>query len=82
MYASEEKFGGQRASVGRAVVLRDDAGDEVEAGVVTLIPADRRMTITSSLSGVDFEDLTFVETKTEAEVDALPPKSWTWPVRV
>jgi len=82
MYASEEKFGGQRASVGRTIVLRDGLDEDVEAGVVTKIRSDGMINITSSYSGVDYNEFQFVETKTEADVDALPPRSWTWPVRV
>jgi hypothetical protein len=82
MYASKEPFGGQRASVGRVVVMRDGLDDDVEAGVITRIPTTGRMVITSSYSGGDYDGLSFVETKTEADVDKLPPGAWTWPVRV
>lgn len=84
MYASKKTFAGQRASLGRVVILHDAADDPIEPGVFTQIDEQENeaLTITSSFNGVDNVGFTFVETKTEAEIEALPARAWTWPVRV
>lgn len=86
MYATKNSgpFGGQRASLSRSVILHGAEDDPIEPGVITQIDPleNEQITITSSFNGVDHVGLTFVETKTEADVEALPAQSWTWPVRV
>jgi hypothetical protein len=82
MYASKDPKGGQRPSVGRAVVIRPEGEALVEAATITRIPNDDSIEITSMYDGREYGDLTFVETRTEADIEALPPNAWTWPVRV
>lgn len=82
MYASKEKYDGQRASVGRVVVARENPEENVEAAVIARIDDGDAITITSMFTGVDMAGMQFVATKTEEDVDNLPPGSWTWPVRV
>lgn len=95
-YATEQKFGGQRASVGRVVVLATDRHDDksgmcLRAGVILAISSSKdipyiaahaslKTTVGHILPG-DHE-WKFVETRTETEVEAMPIGSWTWPPRI
>jgi hypothetical protein len=97
-YVTKQYFGGQRASVGRVVVLATDKHDGkpgicLRAGVIRAISSSKDMpyiaahdslnlpTTVDHVSPGDHE-WKFVETRTEAEVEAMLIGSWTWPVRV
>ena len=80
-YATERTFDGQRASLGRTVIVRFKRQD-LEAGVVTSIMGNDDV----ALRGLESERrscvVTFIQTKTEDDIRRLPEGSWTWPVRV
>lgn len=92
-YATEQKFGGQRASVGRAIVLatRKHDGKEgtcLRAGTIRAVSSSQDLPyiVVDGEPGdlVNKDDLgwKFVETRTESEVEAMPFGSWTWPPRI
>jgi hypothetical protein len=81
-YATKQAFGGQRASIGRVVVIRDLDGT-LAAGMIDLIYEDTdRPRIVRVDSGVSMPGLKFCEAKDEEAVRNLPPDTWTWPPRV
>lgn len=86
-FATEKTFDGQRASLGKVVVMRDKH-IELVAGMVVKIDndyGDERVYVESmerSRSDNDIRLLKFVATKTEEDINALPEGAWTWPVRV
>lgn len=83
MYASKEKFDGQRASVGRVVVINTGSPRGVQAGLIQAIDANGKPEIAVwDTTGQGGAGSNFVATKTEEDVNNLPPCSWTWPVRV
>lgn len=87
MYASKQPFGGQRASVGRSVLLK--VGPSHGAASCELIPATIEKVDSADLpcfrdsTGRYFHGtlLTF-QPSTAENVDSLPGDSWTWPPRV
>ena len=80
-YATAATFGGQRASICRAVVVHHDAC--LSSGTIDSIDAESGAPwIHIPLHGIVTDDLAFHATSTEAEVDALPDGCWTWPVRL
>jgi hypothetical protein len=86
-YATTRTFDGQRARVGMIVVMRDKNFELVAAMVVKIDNdyGDERVYVESmerSRSDNDIRLLKFVPTKTEADINALPEGSWTWPVAV
>jgi hypothetical protein len=85
IYATKKTFGGQRASLGRPVIVSDDSEGRIVPGTITRIGGttdEPVLTITSLYDGCDVENIVFVETTTEEEVARIPPYSWTWPVLV
>jgi hypothetical protein len=86
MYASKEQFAGQRASVGRDVVVGTEHGPrwgkimaiDEQRGVCLFVPP---LGAIAKVEGGTF-GYEFVATNTEAEINALGLLSWTWPVRV
>lgn len=80
-YATEKTFDGQRASVGRAVVVKQ-FGMHAEAGIVSAICDDDSIEIYCLSLNDRHDDFTFVSTKTEDDINALSEGAWTWPVRV
>lgn len=86
MYASKEKFAGQRASIGRDVVVGTAKGprwgkivdvDELRGVALFVPPIGLGAHIEGAAFGYEFK-----ETFNEADVNALAPLEWTWPVRV
>lgn len=87
MYASKEVFAGQRASIGRDVVVGHESGprwgkiariNDMDAKIFLFVPPmGRNAIVEGAQSGY-----TFKECKTEDDVTALAPLEWTWPVRV
>lgn len=85
-YTSESTFGGQRASVGRVVVVAREVtrGGRVElrAGIIaTILPSGEPSIDVIGLSDA-LQGAPFVETKTPEDAEAMPAGSWTWPPRV
>ena len=85
MYATDKAFAGQRASIGRTVLVRRLKGDEspIDPAIITTIhPGD----IIDARSCEDHAILplssdTFVTVTAEA-IDDMPAGAWTWPPRV
>jgi len=80
-YATERTFGGQRASLGCAVVVKQHCM-HVEAGIVSAVCDDDSIEIYCLSLNERHDHLTFISTKTEEDTNALPDDSWAWPVRV
>jgi hypothetical protein len=86
MYASKEQFAGQRASIGRDVVVGTDRGPrwgkivevDPQRGACLFVPP---IGLSAKVEGATF-GYEFKETKTEQDVEALGQFEWTWPVRV
>lgn len=89
MYASNQAFGGQRASIGRAVVLM--------AGTVMTHGDAHQVLIPATIAEIDSADLpVFVDIRgrrfhgtlltfqptTAENIEKMPHDSWTWPPRV
>ncbi len=93
-YATEQKFGDQRASVGRVVIVitEDDGERLLTPGIISRIREDDTPLIRTvgsfpsgddTLSdGKDWGGLVYREAVTEADIEALPVDSWTYPPRV
>jgi len=86
-YATVQSFGGQRASIGRVVLVKIGVGQgDVEPvlapGMIESIEEGDRPNIRTT-TGMRFAGgmLDFAETKTEADIDSAPLGSWTWPPR-
>lgn len=79
-YASERVFGGQRASVGRVVVVRKE--HELFVGLIDNIYDDDGVLIVTPQDNDQSSEFSFVETKTAEDVEKMPEDSWTWPPRV
>jgi hypothetical protein len=87
-YATEQSFGGQRASVCRQVCVKWDGW--VSAGIVVAIngnrPIIRAMAATTSGPDTAFnlsrEELPFAEVRAEADIATAPARCWFWPPRV
>ena len=87
-YTSEKKYGGQRASIGRSVVVKtEDNG--LGAGLIDGIATDtdgetdtEEVWIAEAGEVGVMTGLVFHPTTTEAEIEAMPVGCWTWPVRV
>ncbi len=85
-YASKKSYGGQRASVGRVVVVAravtTSGRVELRAGVIaTILPSGEPSIDVIGLADA-WQEAPFVETKTTSDVEAMPAGSWTWPPRV
>ncbi len=86
MYATKESFAGQRASVGRDVVVGSRLGPmwgkiahiDERRGIFLFVPP---LGIETRVEGAA-HGYTFKECRTEQDVEALGPFEWTWPVRV
>lgn len=79
-FATDRTFDGQRASLGRIVVVRF-VDSEPEAGIVTVITDDDDVYV-RGFSSMRAKAVLFASAKTEESCIALPENSWTWPVRV
>lgn len=86
MYATKDSFAGQRASVGRDVIVGHEHGPmwgkiahiDKDHGLFLFVPPiGHGMVPLGAMCGYDFK-----ECRTEADVEALKPLEWTWPVRV
>jgi hypothetical protein len=86
MYASKEVFAGQRASIGRDVVVGGDHGptwgkitdcDERRGLFIFVPPKGSNLDATGAQCGYVFK-----ECKTVDDLNSLAPLEWTWPVRV
>ena len=83
MYATKQSFGGQRASLGRAVIFKSDGVPF--AGTIAAIDTDAdhpNIVPIGSLNGRTVRALRFHETRSEADLDAMPTDCWTWPPRL
>lgn len=79
-YASEGTFDGQKASVGRVVVVKRSA---LAAGIIDGFSGpDQDSIIIRTLDGERFDHLKFHPTRTQSDVEQMPDGSWTWPPRV
>lgn len=87
MYASKEVFAGQRASMGRDVVV-GKVGGGIASGKIVDVDKNWGLFIFVFPIGKDAKvdgaqcGYVFKECKTEADVNALAPLEWAWPVRV
>lgn len=82
-YATDQQFGGQRASVGRIVVVRTGRG--IQAGVISEIYGDEpviRVLSAHTNPDVSSEFFAFFEAKTEQELLGAPDGFWSWPPRI
>lgn len=78
-YASETKFGGQRASVGRVVI---EASGGPTPMTITRISQDDEL-FSVILGNTGEQPLgEFVDAKTEVDVHAMRDGQWCWPPRV
>lgn len=89
-YATKQAFGGQRASVGRDVTVKDH-GDILAAKVVGVsgddLPILRifgRMGSGSEDGGANHhrEEISFADVRAEADIEKAPATCWFWPPRV
>lgn len=83
-YASNELFAGQQASVGRIVVVATAYayGQTVlRAGVIASILGEDTPAIDvfGAINGEGRMVGVFVDAKSDAEIEAMPAGSWTWP---
>ena len=76
-YESKSLFAGQRASVGRSVTIKVDAG--IRSGAIDGISDDDEISIHSPGEATPRRGLLFVATKTPTDVLAMPSMTWTWP---
>lgn len=76
-YESKSLFAGQRASVGRSVTIKVDAG--IRSGVIDGISEQDEISIHSPGDTTPRRGLLFITTKTPADVLAMPSMTWTWP---
>ncbi len=84
-YATDKTFGGQRASLGRTVILV--LGGAPYAGVIAAINEDDTIQFRDLDPepgedrgwGTGEDGLMFVDVKTEADLLAAPNRSWCWP---
>lgn len=90
-YATQQKFGGQRASVGRIVLLAAPKHDDpskvcLRAGIVVAVSAgqDRPYIQDAKTGVVDWGEPMwhFRATTSPEEAEALPLGAWTWPPRI
>lgn len=94
-YATSTQFAGQRASVGRVVVIRYKG--DIFMGIVEAISLDGERPIIRMFSDLspdarhdsafgfrpgDEEDFYFSPVTTEDEIAAAPDRCWFWPPRV
>jgi len=90
-YASHQTFDGQRATVGRVVIVMMTGG-AVTAGIIACINGEDRPLI-RTLEPFPSNDGTggatpgwgpfeFFPSKSEADLDGMPDLTWTWPPRV
>jgi hypothetical protein len=82
MYASEQSFGGQRASVGRVILTRRGESSELQPCIITRIrPGD----IIDARSAEDGREVWFTADtftcRTSADVGDMPCGAWCWPPR-
>jgi hypothetical protein len=86
-----KSYGGQVASVGRIVVVRLHGQlnhlqsaiiDRVQGNGVPFIRLHDGTICAGEENAEHITPLQFVPTKTPEEIDNLPKRSWTWPVRV
>jgi len=78
-YVSKTPFAGQRASVGRGVVVK--ISDSIRSGVIDGIDAQDEITIVCP-GDRPRRGLLFVQTNSIGDVEAMPDLSWSWPARV
>lgn len=90
-YFSTRTFGGHMAKVGMVVIVATPCawpvGVSVRAGLIDVILEDDTIGIQaigekSTWDGyrAPSTSLSFVETKTMEDIEAMPSGSWTWPV--
>ncbi len=82
MYATKEKFAGQRASLTRAVVIKVDGA--LFAATTVAIDDDRpTFALVPHLpNGRAILALAFFDAKTEDDLERMPNNVWSWPPRV
>lgn len=78
VYATNQSFDGQRASVGRNVVVR--RGNVLWAGIIDGIVEDEPEILT--LNDGDTRRYRFASVHTDADIGRAPDCSWFWPPRV
>lgn len=94
-YATEQRFGGQRARVGRAVVIavkRHDGREGVclRAGIIFAISSTHDAPYIQNIRAAAVEwsglggviELKYFDAKTEEDLAKMPIGSWCWPPRV
>jgi len=89
-YATKQTFGGRRACVGDRVLigaprLYGEPGVALRAGVVQEVSAKKDVPWILDLGrpgSSSSAEYSFVETKTEEDVEALKLNQWTWPLNL
>jgi hypothetical protein len=80
-YATEKTFAGQRASIGRVVLVK--MGEQLGAGIITAIQRNEdRPWIMPLDGGPQTNRLEFHHAQTEQGAEDMPDGRWTWPPRV
>jgi hypothetical protein len=82
-YATKQTFDGQRASLTRRVIVKPSESVIVVGDIFGIDVERDEPDIAVFGSDHDFRGkLRFHSTKTEADLDAMPSGTWTWPPRV
>ena len=85
MYASTIMFSGQKASIGRTILVRRTKGDEspIEPAVITAIrPGDIIVARSCEDHATLVCTLETFEAHTAETIDDMTAGAWTWPPRV
>lgn len=89
MYATKQAFGGQRASVGRDVTVKDHgvlhAAKIVGVNEYDDLPILRifaRVGCEDSGANHHREEISFAEVRSEADIAEAPATCWFWPPRI
>jgi hypothetical protein len=83
MYRTKASFAGRRAKIGDVVVLNMNTKIGIQVGLIQTIGDNDGISFSiwdATVAGGPMRGPGFVETSTDAEIEALPPFSWTWPL--
>lgn len=86
-YATTQTFGGHLAAVGMTVVLSQPRHDKkpgtcLRAGMIVAVSSTTDTPWVMDLKHPELcsKDVRFVSTNTEAQINDMPPHTWTWPL--
>lgn len=83
-YATDQKFGGQRASIARAVLYATSGVGMRDLCMMFIVGIDDDTDLPIIGSAPDacgcFAD--YFDAKSEEDLERMPPGSWCWPPRV